>query len=95
MICATLRVSGTVQGVGYRAHAIRCAGLLGVTGTVRNCQDGSVEIECECESGKQLWDFKRMLMRKEKFGIDVSGIETMEQKERASGRKFGGFGAIG
>jgi acylphosphatase len=41
----TIRASirGNVQGVGFRAAAVREAHLLGVTGWIRNNQDGSVE----------------------------------------------------
>jgi acylphosphatase len=38
-----LRVSGCVQGVGYRAWAVRTAARLGVRGWVRNRSGGTVE----------------------------------------------------
>lgn len=39
-----LRVAGQVQGVGYRAWAVRIAAELGLRGWVRNRADGSVEL---------------------------------------------------
>jgi acylphosphatase len=38
-----LRITGLVQGVGYRATFQRRAQQLGLSGWVRNCRDGSVE----------------------------------------------------
>jgi acylphosphatase len=37
-------VRGSVQGVGFREFARRRAQELGVTGTVRNLDDGTVEV---------------------------------------------------
>ena len=37
------RVSGRVQGVGFRFYATHVAGELGIVGTVRNSEDGGAE----------------------------------------------------
>ena len=38
------RVTGTVQGVGFRRFVAHAASQLGLVGTVRNAPDGSVEV---------------------------------------------------
>ncbi len=42
-----VRFTGNVQNVGFRFMACRVARGLAVTGTVRNCRDGSVECVVE------------------------------------------------
>lgn len=42
-------IEGRVQGVGFRAFAIRKAEELGINGWVRNRWDGSVEVIAEGE----------------------------------------------
>ena len=39
------RVQGRVQGVGFRWWTQRTASALGLRGDVRNCPDGSVEVQ--------------------------------------------------
>ena len=43
-LTANVTVAGSVQGVMYRSFVKDCAGLCGITGTVRNLTDGKVEI---------------------------------------------------
>ena len=47
MIRRYFRVTGQVQGVGFRWFARMNASRLGLTGWVRNCPDGSVELEVQ------------------------------------------------
>jgi acylphosphatase len=42
-------ISGRVQGVSYRAYTQREAMQLGLSGWVRNCPDGRVELVAEGE----------------------------------------------
>jgi acylphosphatase len=46
-IAESVRVTGLVQGVFFRAWTREQADALGVTGWVRNCSDGSVEAHVE------------------------------------------------
>ncbi len=46
MICRRSYVSGRVQGVFYRATAVRKAKSLGLSGHARNLADGRVEVLC-------------------------------------------------
>lgn len=52
MICARIRISGSVQGVGFRYYARRCAKELEITGWVRNLPGGGVEALLEGERQK-------------------------------------------
>jgi acylphosphatase len=47
-----LKIAGRVQGVYFRASALRQAQELGLTGWVKNCPDGSVEAIAEGSRAK-------------------------------------------
>ncbi len=47
----TARITGVVQGVGFRYWTARKADELLLTGTVRNHHDGSVQLVAEGEAG--------------------------------------------
>jgi acylphosphatase len=47
-----LFVRGRVQGVFFRASTQKTAKGLGLTGWVKNCSDGSVEIQAEGDKAK-------------------------------------------
>lgn len=68
------RVTGRVQGVGYRAFVQRNATALGVTGTVRNERDGAVTGVAH-GSEEQLERFWRKLEKGPLFGR-VDGLEV-------------------
>ena len=47
-----VRITGRVQGVGFRAAAVRQAHMLGVAGWVRNADDGSVQAMLQGDTDK-------------------------------------------
>jgi acylphosphatase len=51
MVARSVRVTGRVQGVFFRAWTCEQAQELHVTGWVRNCPDGSVEAHVEGDEG--------------------------------------------
>jgi len=71
-----VRVSGRVQGVGFRAATKAKAEACGVTGWVRNLPDGSVEaaFEGDAEAVAALLDFFRA-------GPRLARIERVEVRE--------------
>lgn len=66
-------VTGTVQGVGFRAAVKRHALLHGIKGFVRNLSDGRVEICAQGHAG-QIRDFIQTIRLKPGAGA-VSNIE--------------------
>ncbi len=68
-----LIISGDVVGVGYRAWVVRRAQGLGLTGWVKNREDGAVEIVAEGKKEKL-----DELIKYCKHGPDVAWVERVE-----------------
>ena len=61
-ICKHYFISGKVQGVFYRASTKAKADELGITGWVRNCANGDVEVMA-CGTVEQLAKLKQFLQQ--------------------------------
>jgi len=86
MICRHYIITGRVQGVFYRASTQRQARALGLTGWVRNCSDGRVEV-LACGGERQLSIFYNWL----EIGPELSkvtNIKVSEQKLSAAPISF-------
>ena len=76
-------LSGRVQGVGFRWRATQIGEMLGLTGWVRNLEDGSVEMEAEGDEA----DIDRLLqmLQNDRY-IDITGMRARTVPEE------GGYG---
>lgn len=78
-------VSGRVQGVGFRYFALMAANELGLTGFVRNCDNGNVEIEVQ-GSEENLLKFNSKLNRGNGFSrvedISIKSIALVENEKK-------------
>ena len=80
-IARKYRISGRVQGVGYRFFAERVANQLGITGFVKNCWDDTVEVYAIGDE-VSLEEFKRHLAEGPR-SAHVTGItETGEPVDK-------------
>lgn len=77
-----VRVRGRVQGVGFRMDAAAAASRLGVSGTVRNLWDGTVEADVEGPTGA----VEEMLehLRTGPPAAQVEGIEVRREAPRGT-----------
>jgi DNA ligase D-like protein (predicted 3'-phosphoesterase) len=73
-----VRVSGAVQGVGFREATRRKALELGVLGWVRNCEDGTVAIHAEGD-GESL-DRLLELLRRGPRGADIAEVSAEQAR---------------
>ena len=74
MIRLYIRVSGRVQGVGFRWLTSMTAARLNLTGWVRNREDGDVEMEVQGDEGP-VEDFVRAVSRGPRYAV----VENMER----------------
>jgi acylphosphatase len=80
------RISGRVQGVGFRWWIRDTASRMGVSGTVRNAADGSVEIVA-AGPAEVLARFEGAL-RAGPRGAEVESIEPMEARRPVADGAF-------
>jgi acylphosphatase len=79
-----VRISGVVQGVGYRAWTERRANQLGLSGWVRNRLDG--DVEAVFSGAEDAVDAMLAACRAGPRGAEVQKLEVSEGAETAAGR---------
>jgi acylphosphatase len=78
-------IIGTVQEVGFRYFIYHSAVKLGLTGWVRNCYDGSVELEVQGEM-KYIHEFIREIIKGNGFSkVDDMTSTVIYTKESEKG----------
>lgn len=82
----SVRISGKVQGVGFRAAAVRQAHLLGISGWVRNAADSSVEAMLQGPVDQ----IDRMLSWLQ-MGPPSARVDQVEHQQEFTGRHFDHF----
>jgi acylphosphatase len=82
-------VSGMVQGVNFRSNTTRFAKSLGITGWVRNLDDGRVEVVAEGERDKidKLIEFL-------KNGPPFSRVDELDLKKEEYKGEFRDFSIL-
>ena len=83
---ARVVVSGRVQGVGYRQHAVEEAHRRGLTGWVRNLPDGRVETLAEGDK-----DAVEALLAWCRHGPKAARVEEMKVSWEPHRGEFTGF----
>ena len=82
-----IRISGRVQGVGFRYFVMRAAQSLDVSGWVENCPDGSVL--CEAQAPPEVMDlFQARLGEGPRFSrVEKLDVDELEPRSDS----FSGF----
>ena len=86
--CRYLRVRGHVQGVFYRASTEQAAHRLGLTGWVRNCENGDVELVA-CGTPAQLDALEQWLWQ----GPPSAQVDAVERRDTPF-EVFAGFNVL-
>ena len=84
--CRRFRVSGLVQGVGFRYYTQRQAVRLGLVGWVSNCIDGDVEL-IACGSAASLDQLHSWL----RTGPTMARVKQVEVEVLKHAKSFTGF----
>lgn len=76
-----IRITGKVQGVGYRYFAVGIADELGLTGWVRNTSDGAVEMHVQGDAAL-VDQFTERVTRGPRWArVDQAWISQVEPEE--------------
>lgn len=81
-----MKIQGIVQGVFFRANAQNIASGLGITGWVRNCPDGTVEIVAEGKKEKL-----KALLEWCQHGPESASVDKVEPKWEKAKDEFQSF----
>jgi len=79
------RITGRVQGVGYRAFAVAAGSALGLSGLARNLADGSVEVFAQGEEPGRL----RSVLEE---GPPLGRVDRVETTRIDNSPDYAGFG---
>ncbi|MEN3034697.1 MAG: acylphosphatase [Candidatus Methanosuratincola sp.] len=83
-----IKVTGIVQGVGYRYYTYRIARGLDLKGYVRNQKDGSVEVLAEGEKVKLMDLISELRIGPPNSRVDNLSIEWQESRNEFSDFKI-------
>ena len=86
MVRVVLKISGRVQGVGFRWAAQDEATRLGITGWVRNSDDGGVEVVAEGDEA-QIERFVAWCRK----GPPGARVHDLDERGRAATSEFASF----
>jgi len=75
----SILVTGRVQGVGYRFFTQETADMYGITGWVRNCFNGNVELEAQGNS-----ELLQQLIKELKKGPLMGHVSEIQSREIVS-----------